>query len=673
MSRSNDIESSSGPSGIVTPAGSDGRDDNSTRPDIKDLQCQVKEYEARWDIEGKRSVKEVEHDLDADLKDGGKFALRSYKYYSRSSKIEKVNLEIHSPHIRDALRTVIRSYPGQNFTGSIVLTGNSEHSTLDCLFHYRRELREYGDSLDNPTARKHVHLAVDFLEKELGREIHRFEANIQAETPCIDFRDIWMLFKPSTLLFAGKGHSQCINNVVRVAFNSGGSSCLSSWNITAEALAHNGSNFGYTHRPLYIFDFDGVKDITNLEFYPLVFHPAQDTLKGYLIRRGQNYCDLAGTQYKAYSGKAIAVEKTKTVNMTGRASYSYLQESIALQGRVMLDAKSFIDERTDAGIKLEEVLTSERSQFTETEYMLCHFSIAGFSLSEKQWCWFFVDFIQDVVFDDGAFDALLLPAKQKRLIRALTARHTSGGKDSFDDLIQGKGQGCIFLLHGEPGIGKTFTAESLADDIKRPLYVLMSGELGSDVETVDKRLRKVLKLVTDWKAILLIDEADVFLEKRSSHDLARNSLVSIFLRTLEYFSGVMFLTTNRINTFDPAFQSRIHLALKYHELNADSRESLWKLFLKRTPDFKEEDWPPETFRDLAATELNGRQIKNTVRTAYALALAENQKFSVQQVQDVLDTVTEFQTDFLRGQTQANAELDVGGLAMNMQGLGLGRC
>jgi hypothetical protein len=123
---------------------------------------------------------------------------------------------------------------------------------------------------------------------------------------------------------------------------------------------------------------------------------------------------------------------------------------------------------------------------------------------------------------------------------------------------------------------------------------------------------------------------------------------------LEYFSGVLFLTTNRINSFDLAFQSRIHLALKYHGLDANAREKLWTLFLKRTADFNEKDWPAEVMREIAAANINGRQIKNTVRTAHALALAEKEKFGVEHIRDVLETVSEFQADFnLETQARAN--------------------
>jgi SpoVK/Ycf46/Vps4 family AAA+-type ATPase len=145
-----------------------------------------------------------------------------------------------------------------------------------------------------------------------------------------------------------------------------------------------------------------------------------------------------------------------------------------------------------------------------------------------------VDYIDDIQFDENAFDTLLLPAGQRRLVRALARQHALG-QDSFDDMIKKKGKGCIFLLHGPPGVGKTATVEGIADNIRRPMYVMMSGDLGSDLKAVETNFNKALKLVTKWKAIILIDEADVFLEKRSSHDLARNSLVSSNLALEIYY------------------------------------------------------------------------------------------------------------------------------------------
>lgn len=86
---------------------------------------------------------------------------------------------------------------------------------------------------------------------------------------------------------------------------------------------------------------------------------------------------------------------------------------------------------------------------------------------------------------------------------------------------------------------------------------------------------------------------------------------------LEYYRGILFLTTNRLSVFGVAFQSRIHLTLHYPELNHASRRSIWKLLLQRvrpSPVLADED-----LYAIAKAPMNGRQIKNAVKAAQLLA------------------------------------------------------
>jgi hypothetical protein len=69
-------------------------------------------------------------------------------------------------------------------------------------------------------------------------------------------------------------------------------------------------------------------------------------------------------------------------------------------------------------------------------------------------------------------------------------------------------------------------AESVADVAQRPLYPVTAGDLGVEAASVEQNLTEALQLATKWNAVVLIDEADVFLEQRGAHDLERNSLVS---------------------------------------------------------------------------------------------------------------------------------------------------
>lgn len=166
-------------------------------------------------------------------------------------------------------------------------------------------------------------------------------------------------------------------------------------------------------------------------------------------------------------------------------------------------------------------------------------------------------------------------------------------------------------------MGKTLTAEAVAENLRVPLHTLSSGDLGSQPWEVENGLSKILELVARWNAILLLDECDVFLEARSTHDLERNKVVSIFLRTLEYYEGILFMTTNRVDNIDPAFQSRIHVSLEYPDLSFDSRVQIWKNFLATftlKPEISDAD-----IEEFSMLKLNGRQIKNILKTSQLLA------------------------------------------------------
>lgn len=181
------------------------------------------------------------------------------------------------------------------------------------------------------------------------------------------------------------------------------------------------------------------------------------------------------------------------------------------------------------------------------------------------------------------------------------------------------------MLSGPPGVGKTLTAEAVAENLRVPLHMLSSGDLGSEAWEVEAGLSQILELVARWNAILLLDECDVFLEARTTADLQRNKVVSIFLRTLEYYEGILFMTTNRVDNIDAAFQSRIHVSLDYPDLTAESRKQIWKNFLtgfdnkgkggaQQKPEISDAD-----IEELAELQLNGRQIKNILKTSQLLA------------------------------------------------------
>ncbi|KAF9638151.1 putative aaa family atpase protein [Lasiodiplodia theobromae] len=292
-----------------------------------------------------------------------------------------------------------------------------------------------------------------------------------------------------------------------------------------------------------------------------------------------------------------------------------------------------------------------RQEFTEEELLIASPVVLGFAFSEKRWMEFSLSAVRDIEWNEGAFESLVLPENQKSIVKALVSSHKFHAAQTIDDVVQGKGKGLVFVLHGPPGVGKTLTAEGIADYLKCPLYAVSAGELGTDSWRLEQELQKIMDIAHSWGAILLLDEADVFLERRQVHDIHRNALVSIFLRLLEYFQGILFLTTNRVETFDDAFQSRIHMGLRYEELGHKAKRGIWQIFLKRVREMEKAemaDFSDDDYNTLARNDLNGRQIKNAVRTAQALAVNMGEKLSMEHIKRVLAVAESFERDLKGG-------------------------
>lgn len=155
--------------------------------------------------------------------------------------------------------------------------------------------------------------------------------------------------------------------------------------------------------------------------------------------------------------------------------------------------------------------------------------------------------------------------------------------------------------------GMSFTYLNRATSLLTPQ--ISAGELGTSVERLEAQLSLIFRLADHWKSLLLLDEVDIFLEKRSVHDVHRNALVSVFLRELEYYPGIMFLTTNRVKEIDDAIASRIHLPLKYKALGPDARTVIWESFLgKAVTDKGAACYNRKDLDFLTRKELNGRQV-----------------------------------------------------------------
>lgn len=179
-----------------------------------------------------------------------------------------------------------------------------------------------------------------------------------------------------------------------------------------------------------------------------------------------------------------------------------------------------------------------QGRLTTDQHTFCPPRVLGFAVSQKKFVQLLVGNVRNNISQkdkEKPWEDFKLKGKDKETLRNLVTQHAKS--EVIEDVIQGKGKGLVVLLHGPPGVGKTLSAESLAILTDKPLYSVSMADIGLSPRTVESNLRRIFELATHWKAILLFDEADVFLEARSLEDVRRNSLVSTLLRILEYFQG----------------------------------------------------------------------------------------------------------------------------------------
>ncbi|KAH7031941.1 P-loop containing nucleoside triphosphate hydrolase protein [Macrophomina phaseolina] len=449
-------------------------------------------------------------------------------------------------------------------------------------------------------------------------------------------------------------------------------------------LAFDGDVYRPKLKTFGIRRYEGEKDITSLPIYPLDFDLAKDEIRQRFVVRGETFVKYTQSKnvHLQYLGQdceenARGEEIDSEVIVDFKQAYidRYLQpQPIDLdEDMITADWREHDEDTTgnpyckedgcctsdlyhkDAKVDNDHwdkvfkgtynsPLLEVRSEIdNEDDKILLPGQVYGYVLRNRQWATLSTspDRLRDVN-SLNIWNDLVIDQEDKDTIEALVCQHLqrteaekkSGLKTSFSRFITGKGRGLVFLLHGPPGVGKTSTAECIAAHTKKPLYSLTSGNLGIDPDDVEERLEKHFTLAAKWGCILLLDEADVFLQKRRQNQLKINAIVSVFLRQLEYYSGILFLTTNRVGDIDRAFMSRIHMSIEYKPFNKTTTMEVYRLRLKRlTEEFEAReiplrvkqqdilDWAKAQFKEQSKKKLqwNGRQIFNAFQTAVAMA------------------------------------------------------
>ncbi|KAL4935377.1 hypothetical protein BDV06DRAFT_217475 [Aspergillus oleicola] len=184
------------------------------------------------------------------------------------------------------------------------------------------------------------------------------------------------------------------------------------------------------------------------------------------------------------------------------------------------------------------------------------------------------------------------------LFLVTTARLSSNKDVVFNNFIKGKGQGLNVLFYGVPGVGKIFIVKVTTERFQTPLYLVSAGEL-------------------------IVDHADVFIKKRALYQGSHNRLVTIFLRKLKYYEGVLFLTTNRVMEFNKAES----FLLGARTLQGPATIN------------------PSELEHLALIKLNSQEIKNLSSIAQALAFVKNTQVSFMHLVKAMKANDKFVEEF----------------------------
>lgn len=263
----------------------------------------------------------------------------------------------------------------------------------------------------------------------------------------------------------------------------------------------------------------------------------------------------SGGSARLVNDEGILTARALTLDAPGEVLASYLSKAAKSNRYDAEDEVKALHERLPEGL------------FTR---MPVHPFILMFHLDLHHYVWVHVDDLTPYPYRPDLKTKLILPTEQTDLIDILTAEMDV----LMDDIVAGKSGGTTVLCAGPPGVGKTLTAEVYAEIIRRPLYRVHSGQLGLNVAQMEQVLKDVLTRAQRWGAVMLIDEADVYIKRRND-DMAMNAVVGVFLRVLEYFNGLLFLTTNRIDDIDEAIVSRCIALIKYSMPEREDRRRIW--------------------------------------------------------------------------------------------------
>ncbi|KFZ17918.1 hypothetical protein V501_01479 [Pseudogymnoascus sp. VKM F-4519 (FW-2642)] len=431
---------------------------------------------------------------------------------------------------------------------------------------------EPDDQRDSVVLLNHLKLfleQVDRVQKDGIRDEQQ-----RNEKKMVTFDYLWVLFNPGKFVYVDIDGAMVACRVRLLVW--GGGDILSTRSTEDSYrqvelhlwyLDHDGTTINRRRHTVVVPRFEGAKPISELPVHP------RDLLSQEMRLEKQE----RGRRYFAFVKQGFSVCSYNGMLSTATSDPHNPENHRQFTGRVIVDPEIYFREHgRSKGVKwLDEAdtqssaLGEEMKQFVKVK-------------PSMKAAWFHVQALREYKFDRALFHTIAMPDQDLEDIEALTQRgkKTSLNREEVElafspDCIEHKGEGCVILLHGRPGLGKTYATECIAEYSERPLLRLTCAELGLEPTNLEKTLEKYLRWSERWRAIVLIDEADVYTSKRvMDSSISREAIVAVLLKSLEYYSGIIFLTTNRVDAFDVAVIDRIDLIVRFRPLDSSQKKKI---------------------------------------------------------------------------------------------------
>ncbi|KAI5917972.1 P-loop containing nucleoside triphosphate hydrolase protein [Camillea tinctor] len=583
-------------------------------------------------------------------------------------------LRISCPLIIDTLMRALGSHPSLSKGKVSTASGTVVNVPCELIFHNRKKISMVIDNQKGDDASTHTELLLGFLQENRPHIWQKFDDIDQGRCNEIAFQDLWIIYSPgSTVVRMDEGEWRAYK-VQRVE-TSANPDKLAIYCYFLD-FDHKGTSLVPHLKVLEVCSFSSMKPIGCLEVVPMWFFDKSDDFRKTLLDRGKKYwdysrevfhCEYQGNAWPRTSNKDVVkiivdyvtdskhdARQCSTALAIGTSCSMCLAEIINLQPYPdAIEHDPAMCRATDQAVKQT---IAENINDSECSLLFCPPKLWAFSLKHKSWKMVLpqdLKRVQGQGKEDNALDRLYMDWNNKQHLCSILKAHLKNRSSGFNlDVIKGKGKGFNILLHGNPGTGKTLTAECLAEKEGAPLYAVTCGDLGTDVNILEQQLEKVLFQATNWGAILLLDEVDVLFQKRSGQSLFdRNAIVSIFLHHLDYSEAFILMTTNRIAELDSAINERLHMALELPDLKFEDQKSIWTGLIERldglTSDEKESlkefiDHGLPSLENGKFQNMNGRQIRNCISAALAMARRENCSLNGHHITDMLGLGSKFE-------------------------------